>query len=149
MEEKFTGTQKYNSQRCKYLRSCGQLSKRSLVLKGRKSTRSLVQQVSCPKVRCTEVTWQKVNTEKVSCLSTFPITWKNQILTPSYSVFYMPLSISFPGKKSAKMRHFPITYMEKPNRDSFLLCILYASFISRKKNRPKRDTFQLHGKTKS
>ena len=43
----------------------------------------------------------------------FPITWKNQILTPSYSVFYMPLS--FPGKK----------------------------------NRPKRDTFQLHGKTKS
>ena len=48
----------------------GQLSKRSLVLKGRKSARSLVQQVTCPKVRCTEVTWQRVDTEKVSCLST-------------------------------------------------------------------------------
>ena len=43
----------------------------------------------------------------------FPITWKNQILTTYYSVFYMPLS--FPGKK----------------------------------NRPKWDTFRLHGKTKS
>ena len=53
----------------------GQLSKWSLVLKGRKSTRSLVQQVSCPKVRCTEVTWQKVNTEKVSCLSTKLVGW--------------------------------------------------------------------------
>ena len=53
----------------------GQLSKRSLVLKGRKSARSLVQQVTCPKVRCTEVTWQKVNTEKVSCLSTITKTW--------------------------------------------------------------------------
>ena len=52
----------------------------------------------------------------------FPITWKNQILTPSYSVFYMPLS--FPGKKIGQNETLS-NYMEKPNLDSFLLCILY------------------------
>ena len=38
----------------------GQLSKGSLDLKGRKSTRSLVHKVTCQKVRCLEVAWHQV-----------------------------------------------------------------------------------------